>query len=139
MMLVVDRLVEVTARTDCGAAARTLPLENTYWKLVSLRGQPVEATPGRQEAHLILQTAQRRLVGSGGCNRMMGSYTLDGESLRLGNVAGTRMACPAGMEQEQAFQAALAQVARWRYEGPRLALLDAHGAMLALFESRLMQ
>jgi heat shock protein HslJ len=108
-------------------------LENTYWKLVALHGEPA-ATPDRQpEAHLILQPAQQRVVGSGGCNRLTGSYTLDGERLALGRAAATRMACAQGMAQEQRFLDMLGTVAAWRVRGQRLELLDAQRRVVAEF------
>jgi heat shock protein HslJ len=108
-------------------------LENTYWKLVALHGEP-SAPPDRQpEAHLILQPAQQRVVGSGGCNRLTGSYTLDGERLGLGRTAATRMACAQGMAQEQRFLDTLGTVAAWRVRGQRLDLLDAQRRVVAEF------
>jgi heat shock protein HslJ len=74
-------------------------------------------------------------VGSGGCNRLSGSYTLDGERLTFGRAAGTMMACRDGMEQERAFLDALSAVTGWRVEGQRLLLLDGAGAPLLQFEA----
>jgi heat shock protein HslJ len=54
-------------------------------------------------------------------------------------MAGTRMACPEGMELEQAFHAALGKVSTWRINGETLDLFDASGASLAEFERRPMQ
>lgn len=117
----------------------TVTLENTYWKLLTLRGKPVELSAEQREPHLILQTAQKRLVGSGGCNRLMGGYTLDGAHLSFGRSASTMMACPQGMEQEHAFLETLSLVTRWRIEGQRMQLLGESDETLAEFESRDMQ
>jgi heat shock protein HslJ len=84
-------------------------------------------------------TREKRVAGSGGCNRMMGSYTLDGGKLTFSQMAGTRMACPDGMDVEQAFHAALGKVATWRIDGETLELFDAGGASVAEFESRYMK
>ena len=43
-------------------------------------------------------------LGSTGCNRFVGSYTMSDSSLRFGSIATTRMACPGSMEQESAFE-----------------------------------
>jgi putative lipoprotein len=73
--------------------------------------------------------ADGRAYGSGGCNRFTGGYTLEGMSLRFGQVAGTMMACvPALGEQEQRFHAALAEVRGWRIENGLLHLANAAGA-----------
>ncbi|HYJ98663.1 MAG TPA: META domain-containing protein, partial [Burkholderiaceae bacterium] len=135
--LQVERVIGLSAQSQCAAApAGPAALENTYWKLASLRGQPVAPPAERQrEAHLILQPAQRRVVGSGGCNRLSGAYTLDGERLAFSRAIGTMMACRDGMDQERALLDALTQVARWRVNGQRLVLLDERGAALLLFDA----
>lgn len=55
------------------------------------------------------------------CNRGMGSYTLDGQSLTIGPLATTRMACP---EDSQAndFAKGLEIVATFVFDGPNLVL-----------------
>jgi heat shock protein HslJ len=133
--LQIERVIGLSPQTLCSAAG-DVTLENTYWKLASLRGRPVAASAERQrEAHLILQPAQRRVVGSSGCNRLSGSYTLDGQRLAFSRAAGTLMACRDGSEQERAFLDALSAVAGWRLEGQRLLLLDGAGAPLLQFEA----
>lgn len=124
-----------TVATPPAASAATASLESTYWKLVRLRNAPVEVADRQREPHLILQPAQRRVVGSGGCNRMMGGYTVDGERLTFTHLAGTLMACPQGMAQERAFLDTLAAVKGWRVIGERLELLDAGGESLAAFDA----
>lgn len=108
-------------------------LVNTYWKLVQLRGAPVTVAPNQREPHLILQMQGNRVVGSGGCNRLTGSYTLNGDFVGFGGVAATRMACPDGMEQEGAFLRALGEVKSWRVRGDELALLDDANAAILQF------
>jgi copper homeostasis protein (lipoprotein) len=135
--LIVERFVEVVPGSGCPAPAGPAPVENTYWKLVSLRGTPVQLADQQREPHLILQPADRRVVGSGGCNRLMGSYTLEGERLAFSKTAGTMMACPQGvMELERALLDTLPQVTTWRVQGQRLELLDGQGTAVAAFESR---
>ena len=75
------------------------------------------------------------MSGSGGCNRVTGSFELDGDKLRLRQMAGTMMACPAGMEQEQRFLQSLEKVERYRIRGSHLEMLDASGAVIARFEA----
>jgi heat shock protein HslJ len=107
------------------------PLEGTYWRLVALRGQPVTAAPRGRDAHMLLDAAERRVAGNSGCNRMTGSYTLDGSALRFGQMVGTRMACASGMDIEAGFLSALGSVSRWQLTGDLLQLLDGGGAVLA--------
>ncbi len=66
-----------------------------------------------------------RLAGSTGCNRYTGPYSVEGETLELGAVASTRMACvPPADAVEREFLAALERVARWRSDLDGLVLLD---------------
>jgi putative lipoprotein len=111
------------------------PLENTYWKLIELGGAAVGVVERQREAHFILHPADKRLSGSGGCNRITGSYTLEADRLGFGRMAGTMMACAAGMETEQAFLAALEQARAAKVEGQRLELLDPAGKAVARFEA----
>ena len=49
------------------------------------------------------------------------------------------MACPDGMEPEQAFLSALESTARWNILGEHLELYDSGGTLLARFEARTMK
>ncbi|VVM08568.1 hypothetical protein MAMC_02289 [Methylacidimicrobium cyclopophantes] len=111
------------------------PLRETYWKLVCLEGRPIEAGACRQEPHLIFARKTPRVFGSGGCNRLIGSFQVDGDRLFLGQIASTRMACPSGGEQEAVFLNALGRVARYRIRGRRLDLLNAAGTIVAAFQA----
>jgi uncharacterized lipoprotein YbaY/heat shock protein HslJ len=137
-MLIVERFVSI-APGACSDGRPTATLENTYWKLMRLGSQPVTVADNQREPHFVLQSETKRVSGSGGCNRMMGSYTLDGDKLAFSQMAGTMMACPEGMDLEQAFHAALQKVAKWRIDGETLELFDAAGVSVAGFESRYMK
>ena len=128
--MVVKRFVSISPRESCDS-----PLRGTYWKLVRLGDTPVPAAEKPHEAHLVFAADEPRISGSGGCNRLTGSFELDGDKIRLGQVAGTRMACPAGMDQEQRFLQAFEKVDRYRISGLRLEMLDAAGKPLARFEA----
>jgi copper homeostasis protein (lipoprotein) len=136
--LIVDRFDSVSAEQDCYTPLSTATLVNTYWKLMRLGGAAATVGEGQREPYFILQIDGQRVAGSGGCNRLMGSYAVEGDRLTFGPLGGTRMACPEGMEQEHAFHAALGKTATWRITGERLELFDAVGKSLAQFESRYM-
>jgi len=76
-----------------------------------------------------------RVTGNATCNRYVGAYAVDGEAIRFGPLATTRMACPDEelAEQERAYLAGLAAAASWSVRGDRLELRDAHGALQATF------
>jgi heat shock protein HslJ len=87
-------------------------IENTHWRLTALGDNPVAADSEQREAFLVLDPKQHRVSGSGGCNRLAGSYELNGDQLKFGQMAGTMMACPQGMDTEQAFLQSLGRVTK---------------------------
>ena len=117
-------------------AAATVPLRGTYWKLTSLGDRPVNVAESQREPHLILQADSRQVNGSGGCNRMFGSYELNGDALTFGDIGSTKMACPDIMDIESSFLPALQRAAKWRITGQRLDLLDSGGALVARFDAK---
>jgi heat shock protein HslJ len=69
--------------------------------------------------------------GSGGCNQFGAEYTLDGDSLELGTITSTLMACPPpANESERAYFASLEQVRGWRLDDNELVLVDGEGEEL---------
>jgi len=119
-----------------GSSASSEPLENTYWKLIRLDNGPVTVASQQNEPHFILNSETRRISGSGGCNRLTGSYELNGDRLKFSQMVGTMMACPEAMETERAFLQALGRVNTWKIAGKQLELLDAGGTIVARFEAR---
>lgn len=133
--LVVKRFRGAWPREACGNRSVDSPLRGTYWRLVRLHDEPVTVAAQQREPHLVLAADQAQVAGSGGCNRLSGSFELDGERLSLGRLAATRRACVDGMEQEQRFLQALEQVQGYRISGSHLELLDAAGKPLLRFEA----
>jgi heat shock protein HslJ len=133
--LVVERFLNLSSQGSCGRAAGNRPLRGTYWKLVRLGDAPVEVTAGQAEPQLVFASDALQVSGSGGCNRITGGFTLEGNRVHLGPLAGTMMACANGMEQEQRFLNSLNHVERYRISGQQLELLDGSGAVLARFEA----
>jgi copper homeostasis protein (lipoprotein) len=133
--LVVERFGKVWPRESCGTPMADSPLRNTYWKLVRLNGEPALAFDNQREAHLVFNLNEPRVSGSDGCNRLMGSFELDGDKLRLSRLAGTMMACADGAAQERAFLDALGKVDAWQVRGSHLELFDTQRQVLARFEA----
>jgi putative lipoprotein len=122
----------VPERVDGAAAA---PLVNTQWRLTQLGDQVVGESAGANAVGLQLQSQNLRLTGFGGCNRMFGGYSLDGDQLKFDQIGATKMACldPSRMRLEQSYFDMLSRVARWKITDNRLALLDTAGATLGTF------
>jgi putative lipoprotein len=111
-------------------------VENTDWKLTRLGEESVAAASQEKEPHFILNSENHRVTGSGGCNRLTGSYELKGDQLKFNQMAGTMMACIEGMDTEKAFLDALTQTKTWKISGQQLELFDAGGKLLATFDVR---
>ena len=111
------------------------PIEGPAWQLVQLGDEPVQPGSGAQ---VQFDRSSGRVSGSGGCNRISGTFTRTGVALKIGQLASTRMACtdPTRGAYEAQFISALQSAASYRLAGPtRLALLDASGRTVALLNS----
>ncbi len=133
--VVVERFIGLAPRETCGQPIAASALRNTYWRLVRLEGESVHAEGQQREPHLVFAAEGERVSGSGGCNRLLGTFAVDGERIKLSPMAATRMACPAGMEQEQRFVRSLEQVVRYRIRGSQLELFANGPQAVARFEA----
>jgi heat shock protein HslJ len=113
-------------------AAPAAALEGTEWRLADIGGQPSPAgADSTRHPGFTLLAEGRKVQGSAGCNRMTGTYQLDGQKLKFGPLATTRMACPA-METETAFLKALEATTRYEVSGSSLTLYGADTAVARL-------
>jgi heat shock protein HslJ len=119
----------IMASTASGQPDATT-LESTSWRLVSVPGQTPAAIAALERAPTARFEAGR-VTGFGGCNRLIGSYTLEQNRLTIGGVAGTMMACPEpAMSIERALHAALNGRLSYTITGERLSLTADSGAVL---------
>jgi copper homeostasis protein (lipoprotein) len=119
--LVVERHGRVDPQGRCEGPAADRPLLGTDWRVAGSRAA--------------LRFDAGRVVGSDGCNRLLGPVTVEGKALRFGPLAGTKMACLQGQAESDAFVAALGRVVRHAIRGDVLELLDAQGATLARLQA----
>lgn len=131
--------VELVLRRAGTGAVADESLENTYWRLTHLDGAPIPRALQQAEPHLIFNSVTGRVTGSGGCNRVGGTYRVTGDRLELSRMVGTLMACEQGMETERALLQALEQVRGWRISGWALELVDEEGRAVARFEGTPME
>ena len=110
------------------------PLEKTYWKATELDDKPVPRSESTREVHIVLG-GTGRVGGSDGCNQIIGAYTLSGDAIKFGALAGTQMACPDTADTERGLRKALGGAARWSITNDRLEHFDLTGARLAQFEA----
>jgi heat shock protein HslJ/uncharacterized membrane protein len=80
------------------------------------------------DAPITLSFEKGSVSGNAGCNTFRGAYTVDGQGVKLGPLAATRMACPDPlMKQEREFLAALESAVKWAIEGDTLDMHRADG------------
>lgn len=127
------------ARVTLTLDGRTLPgcggdpgslLRARAWRVAGLDGAPL---PALRAAVTLEFGTGGRFAGQGPCNRLLGSYRLSGEELRLGPTASTMMACPEPiMAAEQALTRALEGVRRFEpaEAGGLLLSTDAGGQIM---------
>lgn len=133
VQLIVDQLEEVLPGEACQPEHHA-SLTDTYWKLLELDGEAVTSPEGMREAHVILASSESRAHGFAGCNNFFGGYQIDGDKLTFSAMGSTMMACPEGMDTEQAFLGALGQTTRYTISGQFLQIY-ADDQLLARLEA----
>ncbi len=114
-------------------AAGSATPENATWRLTGLPGRELPGA-GEREA-VTVRFADGRITGFSGCNQLVGSYTLDGEKLVLGQLGGTMMACPEpARSTEDQFLKAFSGTMRVVVEGDNLTLVPESGGDALRFE-----
>lgn len=109
-------------------------LTNRYWKVIEIRGDKAVAFDNQREAHIILDN-ENKIIGSDSCNRIFGSYKLDGNKIDFSHLASTRMACMKGMTQAHNFSTAFAYVKSYKIEKNSLYFLDENEKVILKFVS----
>ena len=120
------------ATREPGGDAR---LENTTWNLMRLGDKEEKADKSERTPYIFLEPNGNRLSGSGGCNRLSGTYQVDKQTVRFGPTALTMMACPKGMDREKDFMEALGLTRTWKIRGEELELYGEDGKLLARFDA----
>lgn len=105
-------------------------LTGTNWMLTTLNdSQPVPTT-----TITINFDDEGRVNGSDGCNNYSGSYEVDGNNIKFGQMASTMMACPDPiMKQANAYQSVMAETTTFEISGDELNFNDADGNPVATF------
>lgn len=128
-------LVSGTGTVLATFAAQSQSLAGTAWSVTGFNNGREAVVSVLNGTKLTLAfSADGRVSGSAGCNRFTAAYAAEREKLAIGPAAATRMMCarPEGvMEQEREFLKALESVATARFEGDRLELRTAAGALAA--------
>jgi copper homeostasis protein (lipoprotein) len=136
--LVPERFIGIWPGQACPPQVSAATLENTYWRLVLLGSSGVERFSDQREPHLVLRE-QGEVAGADGCNRLIGRYLASGSSIEFSSLAATRMSCPQGMAQADAFRNTLERASRARVIGNHLEVLDEDELLLMRFEAVALQ
>lgn len=131
--LIIDAFEGMDSKKSC-APIEPAELRDTYWKLLELDGRPVVAGEGMREVHVILASDASRAHGHAGCNDFFGSFQTAEDTLSFSALGSTMMACPEGMDTEQAFLEALGETTRYEISGQVLSLF-ADDRLLARLEA----
>ncbi len=124
--IMVQRFGSFLPGQDCRKAAqRNASLENTFWRLLSLKSFPGYGKGQARAPYIVMKSADGTVSGFAGCNRLSGFYDSGSAGLVFKRLVTSRMACPAAsMKLEQAFVDALEKTASWRVRGNILELYD---------------
>lgn len=105
------------------------------WTATQLGNSMLKTEANRQNLpYLNFDAATQTVTGSDSCNRLSGSYVAGRDTLQLGQLATTRMACLNNNNLDQKFHEALNKVTHYQVYGKTLKLLDRHGNLLIQFE-----
>jgi putative lipoprotein len=122
----IELVLKPVGATPATVAVAPNSLRGTKWLLIELHGKPVQPS-STNPAHLLLDPDQKRYTGSSGCNRITGTFQLEGTTLQFLGGAMTMMACPEPlMTQEKEFNAALTATGSYQITGNVLELLEGH-------------
>lgn len=106
------------------------------WTATQLGNSMLKTEANRQNLpYLNFDAATQTVTGSDSCNRLSGSYVAGRDTLQLGQLATTRMACLNNNNLDQKFHEALNKVTHYQVYGKTLKLLDRHGNLLIQFET----
>lgn len=132
LMFSVVLLISCAAKENSGS---NVSLKNTYWQLSWIGGKQIEFNNTNRRAYILLDD-EKRVSGSDGCNRLMGSYETNAGQLRFGQLASTRMACLDGADVSVEFNKALTTTESYLINGTQLQLLDGNNKLLAKFSQQ---
>jgi heat shock protein HslJ len=109
------------------------PLVGTTWRLVSY-GDPEDPTAVEKGTAITAVFSPETdttgtMSGSATCNSYTTGYTLDGDQISFGPIAGTMMMCPVGADQETAYLAALETAGTFEILGPNLQITYDDGVL----------
>jgi len=93
--------------------------------LLSINGEPVKQSASGEWLTFIIDPDAGQISGFAGCNRFFGTYSLQADTLRIGVVAATKMACTDNTPEQKYLSCLSGQKVMWQLEGEKLILKNA--------------
>jgi uncharacterized lipoprotein YbaY/heat shock protein HslJ len=134
----VARFINAWPNQDNERSKADSSLVNTYWRIVSMRGERVPTINLKREPHVILKDVdgQGRYSATVGCNQLVGGYAIEGKGLTFMMGASTMMACVPPLDVlERTLTKVLAETKRYSIKGQTMELYDKVGSSIALLEA----
>ena len=108
------------------------PLAGTSWKLVVMMIEGVGQQPPTGSM-VTLKFDASELSGNNSCNSYFGSYTVNGESIKIGQMGSTMMACANSDEFETNYMKTLGEASNFRlHSGNKLTIYSGTTGKTAL-------
>lgn len=109
-------------------------LTQSAWDLTQLNGRNVPDS----NAFLTFDSARKGISGNAGCNRMFGSYSVIGNTIKFSKIGTTKMFCakPGVMREEADFTRALASATRYSISGGKLRIYSGRREVLEFEKGR---
>ncbi|WP_111893351.1 META domain-containing protein [Acinetobacter sp. MB5] len=113
-----------------------LQTKEMVWQLYRIDGQTLSNQESTHLPYLRFDAANKQVSGSDGCNRIFGSYQIQGNTLHLSPLASTKMMCIDDMQISDQFHLALAKVESFSIEQQTLKLKDQSNHVIMEFHSQ---
>ena len=122
------------ALAACFPAGKSASLEGKLWILESYQTSEGETVDAILDSGARAEFENGEVSGSSGCNRFFGPYEADGDSISIGPLGSTLIACPEPvMEQEFGFLSSLQSASTFEILVDRLTLSNAAGDIVVTF------
>lgn len=96
---------------------------NGMWKFDSASEVKFGSIPDKELPDLIFDEAAKTVTGFTGCNKMNGTYTVEGDQFMFGPIMSTKMACPQ-IEIDNYLSRFLPNVGAYKIRSGKLYLYD---------------
>ena len=110
-------------------SSEEMTLEGPEWQLLEIPGS-AEALPEDHKPFVQFDEQEMRIAGFAGCNRFFGSYKRDGDHLKIGPLASTRMSCGKLDLLEHSFLQNLELADGWQVNDRKMTLLIGNQPLL---------